>query len=381
MLAWLVVVGAGVALALFAHRDPGYLVVAWDGWQLEVRSLVAAGLVVLAAFYLLHLVVLALRGVRAVPARLRGWRARRSERALEQGADLLLRGEYQRAERTLLRTDPALLHYLAAAWAAHRRGAPARREELLAAARRKPHAEPAASLLEAHCLLEAGLPHAAEAVLDGQRSRIARAPAGLRLLADARAGAGSHWALVTLLPRLQRAGVIDAVRARQMSVAAHAALLASVPDAREHWPKVPRALRDDPELIGAYVEAMSRSGQREAVLGVLEDALSRRLSPELVELYGRTEGGDEAARLERAERWLAARPRDAVLLHALGRLARRAGQWSRARSFLETAVGLAEQPAARQELGELLLELGERDAALTSFRTGLRTALDGAPPA
>jgi HemY protein len=372
----LVVTGAGVALAVAARQDPGYLLVAWHGWQVEVRSLVVAAGALLLAWYALYLLGTVLRGVRAVPARWRGRRARRSVRQLEAGIDALLRGEYTRAEATLLRAEPGMVHYLAAAWAAHRRGAPERRAELLGRVRHLPRGHVPAGFLEARCLLAAGLPHAAETTLEALGKDAQRTPAGVRLLLEARRGAGSHWAVITLLGRARRAGVLDEARARALEVEAHAALLASAPDPRAHWAKVPRSLRSRPDLVAAYARALLRVQQEDAALAALEEAIGGGdPDPALLALYGGLAGGDGVARLARGERWLAARPRDPALLHAVGRIAVRAGQWSRARSFLETAVSLQPDPAARRELGELLLDLGEREAALAHFRAGLRDAL------
>lgn len=374
-------IGAGVGVAVLARLDPGYVVVAWNDWQLEIRSLAVAVLVLVAAFYLLHVLALALRGARGVPARWRGRRARRAARDLEAGVQWLAREEYARADGVLLRTNPGVLHYLAAAWAAQRRGAPARREELLARARADARAEPAATLLEAHCLIDAGLPHAAEAALDRLRGAAARSPGALRLMMEARRRAGSHWGVITLLGPLRRAGVVDEARARQLEHEAHAALLASVPDPRAHWGRMSRKLREQPALVAALAGALVRAEQVDAALTVLADAIAARPDPTLTALYGEIEGTDAAAQLARAEAWLETRPRDAVLLHALGRIAARAVQWSRARSFLEAAVSLAPNPAARCELAELLLDLGERDAALAHFRAGLRDATQAPPPA
>lgn len=385
-MALLGIIAGGVGLALLSARDPGYLLVTWDGWRLEVRSLVAALLVLAAVFWVLHMITLGVNGALHLPARLRDWRTRRALRELESGARGLCQGEYQRAERQFLRhvreSPVPLLHHLGAAWAAHRLGAAGRRDELFAAARAAlKGGEPELTLVQARLQLEALAAPAAEELLDAQRRAVESTPAGLELMFEARARSGSHWDVLKLLPRLQRRRLLDGDAAAHAELEAHRLLLESSPVPAEHWRRLPRRLRDQPVLLAACARALVRSGNPGRALEMLGAALGRRLDDRLLEVFGDIEAPDPVAQLGQAEAWLTRHPRDATLLYTVGRIARRAGQWSRARSFLETSVTLAPRPAARRLLGELLLELGQSDAALAQFRAGMRevTQLPGTP--
>jgi HemY protein len=74
------------------------------------------------------------------------------------------------------------------------------------------------------------------------------------------------------------------------------------------------------------------------------------------------------ARIERAERWLLERSRDAQLLSTLGRLCAHAELWGKARSFLEASLSFEESRSARIELARLAERLGQADEAQRHFR-------------
>ena len=105
-------------------------------------------------------------------------------------------------------------------------------------------------------------------------------------------------------------------------------------------------------------------------------ALDAEWTPQLVALYGELPSGiddedaaEEArARIERAERWLLERERDAQLLATLGRLCAQAELWGKARSFLEASLSFEESRAAHIELARLAEHLGQADEAQRHFR-------------
>jgi HemY protein len=75
--------------------------------------------------------------------------------------------------------------------------------------------------------------------------------------------------------------------------------------------------------------------------------------------------------LRRAEGWLAAHGDDADLLLTAAKLCLRNELWGKARSYLETVLSIRPTPAAYQEYGRLLTQLGEGDAAAQAYRAGL----------
>jgi len=90
-----------------------------------------------------------------------------------------------------------------------------------------------------------------------------------------------------------------------------------------------------------------------------------------VDLYGRLQVHDSAAHLKRLEGWLRERPKDPALLLAAGRAALRHQLWGKARSYLEASIGVSPSAPAYQELGQLMLRIGESTAAMKAFESGL----------
>jgi len=86
---------------------------------------------------------------------------------------------------------------------------------------------------------------------------------------------------------------------------------------------------------------------------------------------------DIAAHLRRSEAWLKHRPDDPALLLTAGRLCIRNQLWGKARSYLESSLSIRPSPAAYHELGQLMLDVGEQDAASDAFQKGLSLSYAG----
>ncbi len=100
---------------------------------------------------------------------------------------------------------------------------------------------------------------------------------------------------------------------------------------------------------------------------LIETALERadgdNWQAELAAIYGRLTGGEQTARIARAEGWLRRHPDDAVLLMALGRMCQRQRLWGKAQSYLEASLSVAPSQAGHLELARLLDQLDKPDEA------------------
>jgi HemY protein len=79
-------------------------------------------------------------------------------------------------------------------------------------------------------------------------------------------------------------------------------------------------------------------------------------------------------RIERGERWLLERNRDAPLLASLGRLCAQAELWGKARSFLEASLSFEESRSVHLELARLAERLGQSDDAQQHYRRAAELA-------
>jgi HemY protein len=130
-----------------------------------------------------------------------------------------------------------------------------------------------------------------------------------------------------------------------------------------------------PRIAAAGARHAAALGRAALAREIIENALAAEWVPTLVLLYGELPSNPDEekvaearARIERAERWLLERNRDAHLLATLGRLCAQAELWGKARSFLEASLSFEESRAARIELARLAERLGQADEAQRHFR-------------
>lgn len=382
-LLWLLLAAAGGVLAAsFVAGQPGYLLLTWGGWRIEIRSLLVALVLAVLLFGLLHwLLGSAYRARQALwRRRLRRLLRRReqSERDLAAGILNLLEGRYPQAQKLLERsrrsaTAPAV-HALALAHLAQRRGDTNRREREFAAARAAaPEAQMAIARLQVQAQLDAGDSSAAMATLKALPDH--DSPRLLELEARLARQRRDWQTLNDLIPRLRRADVLDAAQAAQQEIEIACARLADsqIPDLL--WPQLGRRQRRDAAVQLAYALAVRRADRHDAAQELLAELLRDTWRPDAVEAFGRYAGDDPKHPLELAERWLAAHPDDSALLLALGRLARRARLWAKAQAYFESSLLLSPTAQAHLELAQLLEEMGQAPTAAKHYRAGLRMAV------
>ena len=382
-LLWLLLAAAGgVLVASFIAGQPGYLLLAWGDWRIEIRSLLLALALALLLFCVLY-------GVLGSAARARQalWRRRlrrqlrrraQSETDLTAGVLALLDGRYAQAQKLLERSRRAAaapaLHALALAHLAQQRGDANRREREFAAARAAaPEALTAIARLQAQAQLDAGDNGAAMATLKALPDH--DSPRVLEL--ESRLARQRHdWqTLNDLIPRLRRAGILEAAEAaRQEGEIACARLADSeVPDLL--WPQLSRRLRRDATVQLTYALALRRVDRHDAAQALLADLLRDAWRADAIDAFGRYGGSEPEPQLALAERWLAAHPDDPALLLALGRLARRARLWAKARAYFDSKLLLAPTAEAHLELAQLLENMDQAAAAAEHYRAGLRLAV------
>jgi len=371
--------------AHFLLQDRGYVLISFRSYVIEM----SVPILVL-ALVLLYLLVRALLRLWRAPRRLGEAIAERRQRLagekLTRGLIHMTEGDWNRSERLLtegLRGGEApLVNYLMAARAAQLQGSRERRNEWLKLAYETlPEAEAAVLLTQAELQSEAGEHEHALATLQRLLDKEPRHPTALALAATTYVALGDRARLIELLPRLARAKLPTAKLAG-IAAEAFTALLErpglTFEEFRALWNALPGAARAEPRLKRMQALVLARVGRGEEAARELTTALKRSWQPELVRAFGEVEGADAAKQLRRAEGWLREHPEDGTLLLAAARLCMRNELWGKARSYLESSLALAPDPAAYALLGELLDQLGEPREAAEAYQSGLALV---APPA
>jgi HemY protein len=201
--------------------------------------------------------------------------------------------------------------------------------------------------------VQLGNPAAAVAALgDGSTSAAAR-----ELLLQSLARIGDWDRVSALLPDARRERLLPEAALDEFEERAFLARPATADAAalRQRWDALPQSLRRKTSLLLRHARALSAAGAGAEALELLEGAIAREWSAELVEAVGQVTVSDVNKAFARAEKLLASHREDPVALLALGRRAAAAKLWGKARDYLEASHARA----ARPETTELLARVRE----------------------
>lgn len=391
MKAGLLVVVALVLSAFTAHfllQDPGYVVINFRGYVIEMSVPVLLALFVLALAGV-WLVIKIFRAPRRLGQAAGRYRANRAGERLTRGMIQIAEGNLAKGERMLARaanaSDAPLLNYLQAARAAHLLGEDERRDGWLRQAyERMPEASNAVLLTQAEFQLDQGQFEQALATLRRIEEDAPNHSQALTLLGRLYFRLEDWRHLGDLLPRLRKHGRVDEATLEEWQQAVYRAALERAADADavdDAWRDVPKKLRSRPELREAYFRALIRIGEHDRADREIAQALKHDWSGPLARLYGLVDTGNPGRQLKRAEGWLAEHGDDPDLLLTAARLCVRNELWGKARSYLESALSVRPSGETYLEYGRLLTRLGERDAAADAFRAGLGLESEAGLPA
>ena len=387
LIALLVAVGAAFFIhnQLIAEGDPGYAIIGIGHWSVET-SLFVMGTVLLLAFAVLYLVIRLIVGTWRLPKviKRRGseQRSRQSQEALIAGLIESAEGNWETAEKHLIRhaanSGVPLINYLTAARAAHSRGAVDLRDEYLDLAHESmPEAELAVGLTRAE--LQMSNQQFSEALENlTHLNQIAPSHAKvLKMMHQAYAQAEDWEGLSRLIPQLHQNKVLLEAEIKLLEAETFSAMLRQRSEARdagalrELWLHIPEHIKSLIGIQELYFAAMIEAGAGAEIEPMLRQTLGREWNDTLLVLYGCVQLPDAAKQLETAESWLARHGRDAVLLRVLGKLAIGAQQPEKAREYLQSSLAAESSVEAYRMMGDLLLKEGDAVNACQYFRNGL----------
>lgn len=353
-------------------RDLGRVFVQFGGydWETDVPR---ALLTVLALAFLAWLAWKLL----TLPFRAWGRYRRKQARArLIEGLDSLHAGHWTRAEKLLERAaedgEVGTIARVAAIRAADARGdAAAAQRHLTALAERSASAY---ALTVADRALARGAAAEALAALDAPAAQ-PLPPRGLILRTQALSQLGRSGEAYGLLGAIKQQQVLTAERVAELESQLAAQSVREAADANvlaDRWETLPKALRSEPAVVGAYAERAAAMRWDDAAIRSLETAIDARWDESLVALYGNLPVGKADSRRASAQRWLQAHPASPALLVSLGKLARLQGQWPQAQEFLHRALAQGASAEAWEELGDGFAAAGDDALAQRSYINALR---------
>lgn len=342
----------GGLLAALMVRDPGYVLVAWDGMTMETSVWLAIIALTLLVFFTARTVRL-IRAFIGSGDGLRQWlRIRRRDaagRRFNQGLLLLAEGRWNDARTAFLGSArsgedalPGLLH---AARAAHQMGKGEERDALLTRATEAVPAAAIATALERASMQQAeGEWERSLATLTELKSQAPRHPLMLTLTFRAKLALDDPEGVEDLLKDVTQAGIASAAevaQARERICLTRLARLATSEAAAEHaqalWKYTPAATRGKETVLLAYVDALLAGNDPTTAESALRGGLNHRFVDSWMLRYG-TIHADPERQIKTATAWLEAHPNNPAVLQALGRLHLAAAQREAAIPYLIRAA-------------------------------------------
>lgn len=381
LISFLVLVVLAVGLAIAGRYDPGYAVLVYPPWRIEI-SFIAFILVMVAivsgAYWITRLAITTLNLPRIVREQRALRESERRDADFMAGLRAWLEGRHQDAEQALgtWQGEPArlgLARVLAARAAEEIRARPRRDLHLSEAALNE--AELAARLAEAEMHLNARDISSALAAITAAKNLAPQHTALLRLELSARQQAGQWDEVQKITEQLSRANALEPGPMHQLRRAAHVEMLkrSSTEDRAllDYWKKLPDKFKTDPLVARAAANAFVQCGGLDTALDILEAALRYEWHEELVILYGNIRGTSATRQIEQAEKWLHALPRDANLLLALAKLCSAQALWGKAQNYLEASLALAPSADAHVRMAELRASAGQVADACAHYQKAL----------
>lgn len=370
----IVIVAAGV-LGTLAAKDPGYVLISYDGTTLQTGLWAFLGAIVL-FLVLLRLTLKLGRTVFGTANRVKSWRKTRmvgkSIEHTNRGLLYLQEGNADRAERFLtsgIKHQPQpVVNYLHLARAANESGKSDDREKFLRlAAEADPSASAAIVMTRAELAASRGDWQACLDALEGGPSN----QRSTRLKKDAIVALGNWSALEKLMPSLQK-HLGDSVYASLEKKL----VLETLSDIEANDEKRLRIYRDASEAVRVdsdVLNSLCRQGQYEKEAEViLRRVLKNSWQPDLVETYAKLGKETLSKRLKTALGWKKQHPIDASLEYCLGLIYEAQDMKVEAITAFESAIEYGSHRGASRQLANLYAFQGEHQKSNEYLNMALR---------
>jgi HemY protein len=393
---WIIGIFAlAVLVGLAATVNDGYAILYLPPWRIEFsfNLLIVSTIALIAVTYgVLRLISLAV----GLPAEVRRFQRQKqlklARHALREAGIAFFEGRFQKAERAAVKSldtehspENHALALLIAARSASAMHDFDKRDEYLGRLDALPESlQLARHMQEADLRLEAKDPLGALAAIERARSISPNLTNALRLELKVRLQQKQPEAVLALTEKLLKAEAIEAEQARRYRLAAYSQQLDTLINGQEiaDWlRKIPEAERTNPILVSRIVAKLTESGDADRAAELLaqtlanEEQATAELTRELAQLAEKLSETRRLALLKSGEEWLKQRPRDHLLLLALGRLAMCQQLWGKAQNYLEASLSIQPTLIAHAELVRLFQAIGKEELAAQHYRDSLELAL------
>jgi HemY protein len=368
----LVIVALAVWLGTLAARDPGYVLVSYDGATVQSGLWVMLALVTAAIFATYYTIRLFAAGF-SMTGKVQRWsQTRKKNRSTNQtgrGLIYLQEGNYARAEKFLVsgaqHHDVSAVNYIAAARTAEARGDAEKRESYLRLAlEADPQANLAIGVTAAEMALERGeYQQAIELVNElpqNQRS--------LKIKRKALFGLNEWESLQSLIPALKKVGDADVdLLERDVMIQVLRLHHKTSIEKLKLYKKASALIRSDLSVVLELVKWTQDESELEPLL---RQYINASWQSQVVEKYADMGPATAQRRLKAANKWLKLHDGDGALYYCIGKLSESVGKQDEAQIAYQKGVELGNRQATKS-LANLLAFKGDFEKSNEYYRTVL----------
>lgn len=385
---WLLILFAtAIGLAVTAHFNAGNVVFFYPPYRVDL-SLNFFLLLALLLFFLLNMILAAIRSTRELPGKVAAYRKEKRERegnrAVREALKALFEGRFGHAEKAAKRAaeSPANLGLAAliGARAAHRMRQSERRDAWLASIEGDNALKTARLMTTIELLVDEHRPELALEAVQELNISGTRHIHALRLALKANQRAKKWPEVLRLVRSLDKHNALHPALSRRLRELSYEDLLCDrshdVESIQRVWGMIPSADRVQPFVAVRAAGAFNAKGLHDDARIVVEEALAAEWDERLIRAYRASAGveGSPAllSQIDRCENWQRERPADAELALTLGALCLRQKLWGKAQRHLEQALSDATEASlvreAHLKLGQLHDALGNAEDAASHYR-------------
>lgn len=380
-----------IILGVLIAQDPGYLLMTYQDWTLEMPLWLAAVATVL-AIGLIYFIFSLIHWIVRIPYRLHHYLKKRALcKANKQTSNALValaQGNWYRAEQQFTKGLTAstipLVNYLGAAKAAQQQKNYIRRDTYLQQAQAiMPNDFAVLEIAKSQLQLENHQYEQALVILQplAKALRAHKHPYIFKLLTVTLLQLEKWYQLRRLLKQLSRYQIFPQSKLRELEFKTYQGILTEAINHKklsaieQTWQDSPHTIRQSPLTLALYVKKLIAENAMTKAEATLSKALHKQWDDELIKLYGSLTGLGTKKQLAKAEKWFKAKPNNAPLLFALGKLCLQSKLWGKARHYLEQCVAVKPNSIYFAELAKLLEQMGEKELAYAAYRDGLNAAI------
>ena len=351
-------------------KDPGYFYIRFAGYEIEMRVIVAFGLLVLFIFSLWLLIYF----IRFPKRTMRNFSTNRSRKSFAKGLLALSEGRWKVAEKLLVtstKNSPTPeLGYMAAARAAVAQHKLEQAFDYLDAAESSTDNPLTVDLTRCELWVKIGEFQKAVQLLNRILKSYPNNPRALHILSQAASGSQQWQLLREIMPKVAKLEVLPVEETNRIT---RNAILQQLQNAEHEndlqltWDSLSKEQKSDLQFIQLYAKSGLRLGMHQQIAKLIENSLHKDWSDELLQVWSELDL-DTHSKIKTAEKWLKKSPDNALLLRILGELCLKNQLWGKAQEYLNKSLDIDADKQTFKLMARYFDLVGEPDNALEAYR-------------